>query len=115
MAGVASRLQNSFSIFTANIGTLSFTENPNYGRAEDVNPEVNKIIPVNFVSSHKQMLTHLHLLLSKSLLCIPQKHDRLILSLKSAVANEYSLDKEKSAYNDMLDAMRLSMRGYNMN
>lgn len=79
-----------------------------------VSPESHKVIPVNFATTHKQMLTHVHALLSKEYLCIPEQHDKLILSLKSAVANEYSLDKEKSAYNDLLDAVRLACRGYKL-
>ena len=34
-------------------------------------------------------------------------------SLRTAQANEYSLDREQSAYYDLLDALRLSLKGYN--
>jgi hypothetical protein len=34
------------------------------------------------------------------------------LSLRTAQAKEYSLDKEQTSYNDMLDALRLSLKGY---
>jgi hypothetical protein len=34
-------------------------------------------------------------------------------SLRTAQANEYSLDKEQSSYYDLLDALRLSLKGYN--
>ena len=33
-------------------------------------------------------------------------------SLRTAYAREYSLDKEQTFYNDSLDALRLSLRGY---
>jgi hypothetical protein len=35
-------------------------------------------------------------------------------SLRTAQENEYSLDKEQSSYNDLLDALRLSLKGYNL-
>jgi hypothetical protein len=36
------------------------------------------------------------------------------LSLRMAVAKEYSLDKENTSYDDLLDALRLSLKGYNI-
>jgi hypothetical protein len=38
--------------------------------------------------------------------------EKVIISLKSAVANEYSLDKTQSSYNDTLDALRLAVKPY---
>jgi hypothetical protein len=43
----------------------------------DVSPELMKIIPINFMTSHKQMLSNLHLI-SKGYLAIPKKYDKLI-------------------------------------
>jgi hypothetical protein len=37
---------------------------------------------------------------------------KLIISLRTAQANEYSLDKEHTSYDDSLDALRLSLKGY---
>jgi hypothetical protein len=54
------------------------------------------------------MLTHLHLLIKKDMLAIPKEHDKLNLSLRTAIANEYTLDKENTSYDDLLDALRLS-------
>jgi hypothetical protein len=34
--------------------------------------------------------------------------EKVIISLKSAVANEYSLNKTLSSYNDTLDSLRLA-------
>ena len=34
------------------------------------------------------------------------------LSLRTAQAKEYSLDKEQTSYDDLLDALRLSLKGY---
>jgi hypothetical protein len=35
---------------------------------------------------------------------------KLITSLRTAVANEYKLDKEQTSFNDILDAFRLSLQ-----
>jgi hypothetical protein len=45
-------------------------------------------------------------------LAIPEKYEKLIISLRTAQANEYSLDKDQTSYNDLLDALRLSLKGY---
>jgi hypothetical protein len=74
-----------------------------------------KVIPVNFATEHKQMLAHLAMLLSKEYLAIPKEHDRLLVSLRTAYANDYSLDKEQTSYDDSLDALRLACKMYKMN
>lgn len=79
---------------------------------EDCTPENMKIIPVNFSTTHKEMLSHLYLLMNRNLIAIPSEHDKLILSLRSAVADEYTLDKDETNYDDLLDALRLSVRAY---
>jgi hypothetical protein len=86
----------------------------NWTRTEEVSPHNNHIIPVNFTTEHKQMLSHLHVMINKGYLAIPSKYEKLITSLRTAYAREYSLDKEQTSYNDLLDALRLSMKGYNI-
>lgn len=81
---------------------------------KDASPESMKVIPVNFSTEHKQMLSHLHMVITKGYLAIPEKHDRLIISLRTAWAKELSLDKEQTSYDDLLDALRLSLKGYNI-
>jgi len=61
---------------------------------------------------HKQMLSHLHVMVNKNYLAIPKEHEKLITSLRTAYATEYSLDKEQTSYIDLLDALRLSLKGY---
>ncbi|HEY9398697.1 MAG TPA: hypothetical protein VIP29_02235 [Nitrososphaeraceae archaeon] len=34
------------------------------------------------------------------------------LSLRTAQAKEYSLDKEQTSYDDLLDALRLALKGF---
>ena len=60
------------------------------------------------------MISHLYLLINKGYLAIPKKYDKLLTSLRTAQANEYSLDKEQTSYSDSLDALRLSLKGYNI-
>lgn len=82
--------------------------------ANDASPELMKIIPVNFNIEHKNMLSNLHAVVSKRYLAIDPKHDKLLTSLRTAYAKELSLDKEQTSYNDLLDALRLSLKGYNL-
>jgi hypothetical protein len=79
---------------------------------KDVNPELMKIIPVNFSTDHKKLLSHLHVMVNKGYLAIPKEHEKLITSLRTAYASEYSLNKDQTSYNDLLDALRLSLKGY---
>jgi hypothetical protein len=34
--------------------------------------------------------------------------------LRTAYTKEYSLDKEQTSYDDLLDGLRLSLKGYNI-
>ena len=74
-----------------------------------------KVLPVNFATEHKQMLSHLALLVSKSYLTVPKEFDKPIISLGPAWANELSLDKEQTSYSDSIDALRLTCKMYKMN
>ena len=82
---------------------------------QNITPNAMKVLPVNFATEHKQMLAHLHMLINKEYLAIPEQQDKLIISLRTAYANEYSLDKEQTSYNDSLDAIRLACKMYKMN
>ena len=53
--------------------------------------------------------------MSKNLVkLIPEKYEKLIISLRTTQAKEYSLDKEQTSYDDLLDALRLSLKGYDI-
>jgi hypothetical protein len=60
------------------------------------------------------MLTHTKSLLEDkdNLIVIDKRFDKLLTSLRTAVANEYKLDKEQTSYHDILDAFRLSLQLY---
>jgi hypothetical protein len=78
----------------------------------DVSPELMKIIPVNFMTEHKNMLGNLHAVVSKQYLAIDAKYDKLLTSLRTANATELSLDKNQTSYDDLLDGLRLGLKGY---
>jgi hypothetical protein len=44
-----------------------------------------------------------------SLIAIDKRFDKLLTGLRTAVANEYKLDKEVSSFNDLTDAFRLAL------
>ena len=58
------------------------------------------------------MLSHLHVMITDKYLVIPEEHEKLIISLRTAYAKDHSLDKEQTSYDDLLDALRLSLKGY---
>lgn len=60
------------------------------------------------------MLSHLHVMVNKNYLAIPSKYEKLITSIRTAYATEYNLDKEQTSYNDLFDALRLSLKGYQL-
>jgi len=53
-------------------------------------------------------------MINKGYLAISEKYEKLITSLRTSYANEYSLDKEQTSYDDLLDGLRLSLKGYNI-
>ena len=54
------------------------------------------VIPVSFAAEHKQMLSHLAMIVSKEYLAIPKEYDKLIIALRTAYSTELSLDKERT-------------------
>jgi hypothetical protein len=88
-------------------------EDPDYD-CKQVSIEIMEILPTNFGTEHKQMLSHLYLMVNEGYLAIPNKYEKLIISLRIPQAKEYSLDKENTSYDDLLDALRLSLKGYDI-
>ncbi len=60
------------------------------------------------------MLSNLHAVVSKGYLGIEEKHDKLITSLRTAYAEELNLKKDQTSYSDLLDALRLALKGYQL-
>jgi hypothetical protein len=74
-----------------------------------------KIVPVNFKSEHKAMLGHCKMILERDggrIAINPDKFDKLITSLRTAVDIDGTLDKESTSYNDIFDAFRLALKFY---
>jgi hypothetical protein len=66
-----------------------------------------KIVPVNFNKEHKAMLGHCKMLLEKDgghIAINPDRFDKIITALRTAVDNDGMLDKEATSYNDVFDA-----------
>jgi hypothetical protein len=74
-----------------------------------------KVVPVNFNKEHKAMLSHCKMILEyepRKIAINPDKFDKLITSLRTAVDNDGTLDKESTSYNDIFDAFRLALKFY---
>jgi hypothetical protein len=97
-----------------NLLKVAFSESLNWERSR-ITPNSMKVLPVSFATEHKQLLSHLAMMISKEYLCIPKEYDKLAIVLRTAYAIELSLDKEQSSYSDSLDALRLACKMYKMN
>jgi hypothetical protein len=77
--------------------------------------EYMKIVPVNFNKEHKAMLGHCKMILENEggrIAINPDKFDKLITALRTAIDNDGTLDKESTSYNDIFDAFRLALKFY---
>jgi hypothetical protein len=72
------------------------------------------VLPVNFNKEHKAMLGHCKIIMEieGGRIAINPKFDKLITSLRTAVDNDGTLDKESTSYNDIFDAFRLALKFY---
>ena len=77
-----------------------------------------KIVPIAFSVEGAHMLQHAKYLMEEteedgsSLIAIDKRFDKLITGLRTAIANEYKLDKEVTSYDDIVDAFRLALTFY---
>ncbi len=94
-----------------NLLKIKFDESLDWD-SKEAGQETMKVIPVNFATEHKQMLSHLHVMISEKHLVIPEEHENLIISPRTAFAKDLTLDKDQTSYDDLLDAVRLSLKGY---
>ncbi len=97
-----------------NLLKVAFSESLNWEK-QHITPESMKVLPVSFAAEHKQMLSHLAMMISKSYLAIPKQYEKLAIALRTAYSTELSLDEEKTSYSDSLDALRLACKMYKMN
>jgi hypothetical protein len=71
-----------------------------------------QVIPVNFSTEHREMLGHVKMLMESGMVAINPIFDKLIISLRTAVENEGSLDKEATSHNDIFDAFTMCLKRY---
>jgi hypothetical protein len=74
-----------------------------------------RIVPVNFNKEHKAMLGHCKMIMEGDdgrIAINPDRFDKLITALRTAVDNDGTLDKESTSYNDIFDAFRLALKFY---
>lgn len=87
-----------------------------YYKKNNINPaNYMKVIPSIFGNNGgAKMLQHTKSLLEDkdNLVVIDKRFDKLLTALRTAVANEYKLDKEQTSFHDILDAFRLSLQLY---
>jgi hypothetical protein len=84
------------------------------GLGDDATKDM-KIVSVNFNKEYKAMLGHCKMILEKyggRIAINPDRFDKLITALRTAVDNDGVLDKEATSYNDIFDAFRLALKFY---
>jgi hypothetical protein len=70
------------------------------------------VIPVSFSKYHNEMLVRCKELLEyrDGYTSIHPRFNKLITALRTAIADEWSLDKEATSHDDLLDAFRMSLQ-----
>ena len=91
---------------------MQWGERPDYENVKKEHRQFMIVQPVNFNQEHKEMLGHCKLLLERGYIAINPVFDKLIISLRTAVAEENILDKESTSYADVFDAYRLALKHY---
>ena len=75
-----------------------------------------RIVPVNFNTEHKAMLGYCKMIFETDsggkIAINPDKFDKLITTLRTAVDIDGTLDKDSSSYNDIFDAFRFALKFY---
>ena len=93
---------------------IQWGERPDYENVPKEHRQFMKVEPVNFNQEHKEMLGHCKILLERGYIAINPAFDKLITSLRTAVAEENILDKESTSYSDIFDAYRLALKYYQL-
>jgi hypothetical protein len=93
-------------------------EYPHYEKydKEEMERKINGsmiVCPIPFnVRTKKEMLSNLKEFVDRGLLTIHEKQRNMIDALTSTWIEDGKIDKEKTAHDDLLDALQLSMRNY---
>jgi hypothetical protein len=91
---------------------MQWGERSDYENVPKEQKQFMRVEPVNFNQEHKEMLGHCKLSLERGYIAINPAFDKLIISLRTAVAEENTLDKESMSYPDIFDAYRLALKDY---
>jgi len=91
---------------------INLGERPDYENEKKELYKYMKVEPISFAKEHKAKLGHCKLLLEQGYIAINPSFDKLITSLRTAVAEENILDKESTSYADIFDAFRLALKHY---
>jgi hypothetical protein len=91
---------------------MQWGERPDYENVKKEHRQFMKVESVNFNQEHKEMLGHCKMLLERGYIAINPAFDKLIISLRTAVAVENILDKESTSYCDVFDGYRLALKFY---
>jgi hypothetical protein len=91
---------------------IHWDERPDYENEKKEYYRYMRVEPVSFGKEHKEMLGHCKLLLEQGYIAINPVFDKLITSLRTAVAEENILDKESTSYADIFDVYRLALKAY---
>ena len=91
---------------------INLGKRPDYENEKKELYKYMRVVPVSFAKEHKAMLGHCKLLLEQGYIAINPSFDKLIASLRTAVAEENVLDKESTSYADIFDAFRLALKLY---
>jgi Terminase RNaseH-like domain len=91
---------------------IQWGERPDYENVPKEQRQFMRVQPVNFNQEHKEMLGHCKMSLEKGYIAINPAFDKLIISLRTAVAEENTLDKDSMSYADIFDAYRLALKDY---
>jgi hypothetical protein len=82
-------------------------ENPQYESKKREEYQWMKVEPIAFQNTHKQMLYHSKFILENKYLHVHPKFEKLLISLRTAIATDGILDKQQTSFNDILDSFRL--------
>ena len=69
-------------------------------------------LPVAFSKYGPQMLQHAKSLMDENRIMIDKRYDKLLISLRTAVAEEHKLQKSDMSYDDIFDSFRLALTFY---
>jgi hypothetical protein len=118
-------VDGSASAFIRSLKT-AIGENPDYegviaraksaGFKEPPAHWLGKVSPIMFGTggAHKSMLGHAKMLLDNHYIAIHPSFTKLVTAIRTAYENDGSLDKERTAHNDVFDAWRMCLKHFEL-